>query len=146
MLVLTRKGSEVTCDGKKLTIVAQATKGPGKECVKIEGLAGSNGQKWISLARLKEGENKIECQAKEVTSSGPRGGRTYELTADEAAKVAKLQGEIDAIIAAAKTRFVPKPKLDVDPTQLTKAERQAKIAEIIAFYGGKLTSCEIPAK
>ena len=103
MLVLERKGSEVFCDGKKLTINAQASKGPNKEVVKIDGVAGSNGQKWVSLARLEEGLNSIETQAREVTTS-----KKYTLTEAEQAKVDKLQAEIDSIVEVAKSRYVPK--------------------------------------
>lgn len=99
MLVLERKGDEVYCNGCKLTINPQATKGPGKEVVKVDGLEGSNGQKWISLARLKEGINEIECQAREVTRT-----IKYTLTNEEQAKIDELQAQIDAIIEAAKAR------------------------------------------
>ena len=99
MLVLERKGDEVFCNGRKLTINPQATKGPNKEVVKVDGLEGSNGQKWISLSRLNEGINEIECQAREITHSVK-----YQLTADEQAKVDELQAQIDAIIEAAKAR------------------------------------------
>lgn len=99
MLVLERKGDEVFCNGRKLTINPQATKGPNKEVVKVDGLEGSNGQKWISLSRLNEGINKIECQAREITHSVK-----YQLTDEEQAKVDELQAQIDAIIEAAKAR------------------------------------------
>ena len=99
MLVLERKGNEVYCNGCKLTINPQATKGPNKEVVKVDGLEGSNGQKWISLARLKEGINEIECQAREVTRT-----IKYQLTDEEQAKIDELQAQIDAIIEAAKAR------------------------------------------
>ena len=102
MLKLERKGNEVFCDGKKLTIVAQATKGLGKEVVKIDGLDGSNGQKWVSLSRLQEGMNEVETSAREVTVA-----KKYTLTEAEQAEVDKLQAKIDAIIDAAKARFVP---------------------------------------
>lgn len=99
MLVLERKGDEVYCNGSKLTINPQATKGPGKEVVKVDGLEGSNGQKWISLNRLKEGINEIECQAREVTRT-----IRYTLTSEEQAQIDELQAQIDAIIEAAKAR------------------------------------------
>ena len=130
MLKLTRKGNEVFFEGKKLTIVAQATKG---EVVKIAGLEGSNGQKWLALAKLKEGENSVECQGRE----GVVVTKSYSLTEDEAKKVKELQAQIDAIIEAAKARYVAKPKLDVDPSKMTEAEREAKIAEIKKYYGLK---------
>ena len=133
MLKLTRKGNEVFFEGKKLTIVEQATKGPGKEVVKIAGLEGSNGQERLALAKLKEGENSVECQGRE----GVVETKTYSLTEDEAKKVKELQAQIDAIIEAAKARYVAKPKLDVDPSKMTEAEREAKIAEIKKYYGLK---------
>lgn len=45
MLELERKGREVFCKGRKLTIVEQKTKGPNKEVVKVDGLEGSKRQK-----------------------------------------------------------------------------------------------------
>ena len=45
--------------------------------------------------------------------------------------------QLDAIIEAAKARYVAKPKLDVDPSKMTEAEREAKIAEIKKYYGLK---------
>lgn len=129
-MVLTRKGDEVFFGDKKLTIVAQASKGPGKEVVKVEGLEGSNGQKWVSLARLKEGDNEVVTQGREVTTTS-----RYSLTPEEKAKVDSLQAQIDTIVNAAKARFVAKPTLVVDPTKLTEEERLAKIEEIKKYYG-----------
>lgn len=130
MITLERINDEVFFEGKKLTIVAQATKGPGKEVVKIEGLPGSNGQKWISLKRLEQGINEIQCEAREVTV-----GAKYKLTAEEQARVNELQNEIDEIINAAKARYVAKPDMNIDPSKMTEAERKAKIAELKAYLG-----------
>lgn len=102
MMKLERINDEVFFEGKKLTIVAQATKGPGKEVVKIEGLPGSNGQKWISLKRLEQGINEIQCEAREVTV-----GAKYKLTAEEQAKVDEYKAKIDEIIEGAKARYIP---------------------------------------
>ncbi len=132
MLVLVRKGQEVFYNGQKLTIVEQATKGPGKEVVKVKGLEGSNGQQWISLSRLSEGKNELECQGREVTTTS-----RYTLTAEEAARVKELQTELDSIIQAAKDRYVQKPNLNVDPTKMSEAERLAKIEEVKKYYGLK---------
>lgn len=131
MLVLERKGSEVFFEGKKLTIVPQATKGPNKEVVKIAGLEGANGQKWYALAKLKEGLNEIECQGREVVVTG----KSYQLTQEEAQKVKELQSQIDAIIEGAKARYVAKPRLDVDPSKLSEEERRKKIEELKKYYG-----------
>ena len=131
MLVLTRKGIFVFQDKVKLTIVAQASKGANKEVVKIDGLPGSNGQKWISLSTLKEGLNNLNgLKGREVTVST----KSYALTSDEQTKVDKLQAQIDVIVNAAKARYVPKPKLDVNPATMTKAEREAKYAEIKKYF------------
>lgn len=129
MLVLERKGNEVFCNGQKLTIVAQATKGPGKEVVKVEGLDGSNGQKWVSLSKLVEGLNEIECNGREVSS------QKYTLTQEERERVSQLQSEIDSIINKAKERYVAKPNLNMDPSKLTEEERLALIDQITKYYG-----------
>ena len=101
MLKLIRTNDGVFYNDRKLTIVAQATKGPGKEVVKIEGLPGSDGAKWISLNKLSMGENDIVPVKREVA-----GG--YTLTDDEKARIDELQGEIDAIKARARKRNVNK--------------------------------------
>ena len=101
MLKLIRTQDGVFYNDRKLTIVAQATKGPGKEVVKIEGLPGSDGAKWISLNKLSMGENDIVPVKREIA-----GG--YSLTDDEKARIDELQGEIDAIKARARQRNVNK--------------------------------------
>lgn len=128
MLKLIRKENKVYYNDKELTIVAQATKGPGKEVVKIDGLEGSNGQKWISLSRLVEGVNEIETTARQVTNK-------YELTQEEQNEINSLQARIDEIISNAKARIVTRPKLDFDPAKMTEAERLAKIEELKRYYG-----------
>jgi len=127
-LILTRNGNEVFYDGKKLTINAQATKGPGREVVKIEGLHNSNGQKWVSLNLLKEGDNVLTCQARDRSVTIHPSGTTtkstkdYVLTDEETRTIADHQAKIDAIIATARTRFVPTPKIIADPSQLSPAD------------------------
>lgn len=127
MLVLRRVADKVFFEDQELTIVAQATKGPGKEVVKIDGLPGSNGQKWVSLSKLVEGSNTLNCVGKEVTSAN------YVLTASEAARIKVLQAEIDEIKAAAKARFVAKPKL-VNPAQLTREQAIAELEKFKKYY------------
>lgn len=104
MLKLIRTEDGVFYNDRKLTIVAQATKGPGKEVVKIEGLPGSDGAKWISLNKLSMGENDIVPVKREVA-----GG--YSLTDDEKARIDELQGEIDAIKERARKRNANKGSL-----------------------------------
>lgn len=135
-LVLNRKGNEVYFGEKKLTRVDQATKGTGKEVIKIEGLPNSNGQKWVSLATLVEGENELTCRARDVTITNASRTKVepgYILNPDEVQKVAGLQAQIDAIIEVAKKRFVPTPKLSTDPSKLTEAERDALIANTLRY-------------
>ena len=135
-LVLMRKGQDVFFEGRKLTRVDQATKGPGNEVIKIEGLPNSNGKKWISLGLLKQGVNEIACAAKAMTqhtqTATPK--QLYTLTVEEVATVKDLQAKIDTIIEAAKARYIPKPNLDIDPSQMTPEEREAKIAELVKYY------------
>lgn len=127
MMKLERINDEVFFEGKKLTIVAQATKGPGKEVVKIEGLPGSNGQKWISLKRLEQGINEIQCEAREVTV-----GAKYKLTAEEQARINELDAEKNAIIERAKARYIPNlDKLEkMDFSTLSDDER-ARLKDIL---------------
>lgn len=136
-LILTRKGRDVYFENRKLTRVDQATKGPGNEVIKIDGLPNSNGKKWISLNLLAEGENALTCSAKVVTRHPQTASqkRNYVLTPEEDARVKVLQEQIDAIIAAAKARYIPKPDLDVDPSQMTPEQRAAKIEEVRKYFG-----------
>ena len=133
MLELERIGNEVYCKGIKLTIVTQASKGEGKEVVKIEGLEGSNGRKWISLSLLKEGFNTFDdLKAKNMNN------KKYELTQEEQNRINELQEEIDAIIELAKSRYVPsKPKKveEMDENELenyiSKLEQILKSKQVI---------------
>lgn len=133
-LVLTRTGNEVFHESKKLTIVAQATKGPGNEVVKIEGLPNSNGKKWISLGLLKQGLNELTCTARDVTRHAQPAKRNYTLTTDEDAQVKALQAQIDTIIDAAKARYVARPNLDIDVTKLTPEEKAAYIEQVKKYF------------
>lgn len=130
MLTLTRKGSEVFFGDKKLVINAQASKGPGNEVVKVEGLPGSNGQKWISLSKLVEGDNTFETKKREVTFSS---SKTYELTDAEAQEVKLHQDAIDTIIARAKERYIPKVNLKLDPAKMTQDEVEKAIAQLSKY-------------
>jgi hypothetical protein len=125
MLELTRNGKEVYCNGKKLTMVEQATKGPGNEVIKVEGLPGSNGAKWISLKKLNEGLNQVELVAKEVTSTG-----SYTLTSEEKEEVDRLQARITEIKTKAKERYIPKSGFGIDPTKVTPEELEEYIAKL----------------
>jgi|LGVF01.2.fsa_nt_gb hypothetical protein len=125
MLVLERKGQEVYHNDNKLTINKQETKGKGKEVAKIDGLDGSNGQKWFSLSKLSEGMNEVECKGREVTSS-----RKYTLTTQEQTKVDGYQSKIDLIVNDAKSRYVPKPKNVKNPLELKGQERVDYIASL----------------
>lgn len=129
MLKLVRTGDEVYFEGRKLVINAQASKGPNNEVVKIEGLPGSNGQKWLSLSKLKEGENEFECEARKFSKA-----QKYTLTAEEQEEVDRLQARIDEIIENAKSRYVPMPNLSVDPSKLSEEERLALIEQIKKYY------------
>lgn len=128
MLKLVRKEDKVYCDGRELTIVKQATKGPGNEVVKIEGLVGSEGQKWISLSKLVDGENLVECSKRIITTK-----QKYELTEAEQAEVNKLQTKIDKIIEDAKARYVEKPNFNIDISKLSYDEKQ-KMIEVCQRY------------
>jgi hypothetical protein len=124
MLKLTRTGNDVFHNGTKLTRVDQATKGPGNEVIKIEGLPGSNGAKWISLSKLREGENTVEVQGKQVTNSG-----SYSYTPEEKTELDKLQTRINEIKTQAKLRYESQPK-KVDASKLTPEQLEEYIAKL----------------
>lgn len=145
-LVLERRGFEVFFEGRKLTVIAQASKGAGKEVVKIDGLPGSNGQKFVSLSKLVEGYNELDCQAKATTKQAPK--QQYVLTAEEQAQVDELQAQIgglqaqiDAIIDAARARYIPNIDLSCDISQMSDAQREAMATQLEAiiarFKAGK---------
>lgn len=131
IMLLVRKDNDVFFNGKKLTIVAQASKGPGNEVVKIDGLEGSNGQKWISLSKLHQGENDFFTQAREIVAT-----QSYRLNEEEANEVKALQAKIDVIINNAKSRYVAKPKLDdiAKIKDMSKEDKERAIAEIAKYY------------
>lgn len=140
MLELIRTGNEVTYNGTKLTIIAQASKGPNNEQVKIAGLPGANGRSYISLSKLKPGLNKLELDVKtRALNNSVQVAQKYRLTSDEQAQVDKLQNQIDDlkaqindIVNVAKARYVEAPK-DCDPSQLTEEERKAAIEQAEAY-------------
>lgn len=146
-LTLIRKGMEVYYNDHKLTINPQATKGPGREVVKIEGLPNSNGKKWISLNLLKEGVNEIECQAQVRTNHGTvntfnRGLYKSRLTDKELEEVQileeqkkELQKKIDDIFAKAAEREQLKPDLNVNPEELSAEDKQKLIDQLQKYLG-----------
>lgn len=139
MLELTKIGNEVYCGDKKLTIVAQATKGEGKEVVRIDGLEGSNGQKFVSLSRLKEGLNTIECKAREVSTTSSSG---YAYTEEEAKRVKELEAELAEIKARAKARYVVKPKI-LNESEVLKMDEQTRdtyLQSLMAYVNAHKTN------
>lgn len=125
MLKLERIENEVYCDGVKLRINKQASKGPNNEVVYIKDCDGANGQTWISLSRLKEGINEFECKSRVVTTHNK-----YELTTEEKLRIEELQKEIDEIKENAKKRYVEKPNFKVDISKLSEEEKQAHIEQV----------------
>lgn len=126
-VTLTRKGNEVFYGAAQLTINPQASKGAGNEVVNIAGIPGTNGQKWISLSKLREGDNTLELKGRDIVATG-----SYTLTPEEKTQVDALQAQIDAIKEAARARYVAKPKF-VSPDALTPEQREAKAKEIEAY-------------
>lgn len=133
MLKLERVGNEVYCEGRKLTIVPQTSKGANKEVVKIEGLEGSNGKKWLSLSKLVEGENIFNDQdlvAREVSKG-------YELTKEEQEEVDSLTNRITEIIENAKKRYV-KPIKKTNINDMSKEELEQHIAHLQSLLNSRL--------
>lgn len=135
MLELTKKGNEVFYKDKKLTIIAQTTKGEGKEVVKVEGIEEANGQKFISLSKLVEGTNTLECKPREVVNS-----KKYVLTETEKLEVEELQTKIDKIIEVAKSRYVPTVSKPI--AKMTETE----LAEYVAKLQIQLNAMKVPEK
>lgn len=122
MLKLERIKDKVYYNKAELKINKQSSKGPGHEAVDISELAEANGQKWISLSRLEQGINEIECKARNVKQN-----KKYELTKEEQQEVDKLQSKIDVIVEKAKTRYVAKPSMNVNVAAMSKEEKAAYI-------------------
>jgi hypothetical protein len=133
MLKLTRKGRDVFYEGTKLTRVDQATKGPGNEVIKIEGLPGSNGAKWISLSKLKQGDNTVEVQGRQVTNSG-----SYSYTTEEKAELEKLQARINQIKTQAKLRYESQHPQKVDTTKMTPEQLEEYIIQLRKIHQEQL--------
>lgn len=102
MITLTRKENEVFCNGQKLQIIPQASKGPGNEAVRIEGLPGANGRKWIMLKSLDEGDNTIEVESLHRTKSDR--SQNISLTDTERAEIQAHKDAIEAIMVNARKR------------------------------------------
>lgn len=142
MIELERIGNEVYCKGVKLKINPQASKGPGNEVINIEGLEGNPGKKWLSLSLVKEGLNTFsddKLQPKQVTNH-----QKYSLTTEEQEEINKLQAQIDAIIAKAKERYVPKKTKIQDmsieelETYLAQKKAEQEALELADLKKGKL--------
>ena len=128
MLILERKNNEVFYNGAKLTVVAQASKGPNKEVVKIKDLPEANGQTWISLSRLKEGINEIDnLKPREHTSN------SYTLTNEEKQEIEQLEKRIEEIKENARKRVAPKIDLKQDISKLSQEEKDA-LANQLEIY------------
>lgn len=125
MLKLERIEDKVYYNGVELKINKQASKGLGNEVVDISKLNEANGQKWISLNRLQQGMNEIECKGRVVTTS-----TKYELTNEEKLRIEELQREIDEIKENAKKRYVEKPNFKVDVSKLSEEEKLEHIRSV----------------
>ena len=134
MLKLERKENKVYYNNVELKINKQASKGPGNEVVFIKECPEANGQTWISLSRLQEGFNEIECKQRNVTVS-----TKYTLTVEEQNRINELQREIDEIRENAKKRYVAKPNFNIDVTKLSDEERLAHI-DIVKKYLASLNA------
>lgn len=140
MLKLERIGDEVYCDGAKLTIVTQSSKGEGKEQVNIEGLPGAGKRKWISLKKLMEGENILQDADLKPRATK---GKDYELTEEEAQQVEEYQTIIDEytdkigeIVRAAQARYV-KPVKHTKLKEMNEDELKAQIAYLQSILEAK---------
>ena len=125
MLKLERIEDKVQYNGVELKINKQASKGPNNEVVYIKDCLESNGQTWISLNRLKDGINEIECKGRVVTSHNK-----YELTNEEKLRIEELQREIDEIKENAKKRYVERPNFKVDVSKLSEEEKLEHIRSV----------------
>ena len=125
MLKLERIEDKVYYNGVELKINKQASKGPNNEVVYIKDCLESNGQTWISLNRLKDGINEIECKGRVVTSHNK-----YELTNEEKLRIEELQREIDEIKENAKKRYVERPNFNVDISKLSEEEKAEHIRSV----------------
>lgn len=127
-IILIRTGDVVTTEnGRVLPLNRQESKGPNREVVKIEGLPGSNGRKWLSLSLLKEGKNQLELK-----EPSPRNysSKDYELTDDEKRQIDELERQKTEIIDRARERFVPRPKLNVNVDKLSNEEKSDYIRQV----------------
>jgi hypothetical protein len=134
MLKLERIENKVYYNGVELKINKQASKGPGNEVVYVKDCPEANGQTWVSLSRLQEGINELECKQRNVTSHAK-----YTLTVEEQNRINELQREIDEIRENAKKRYVEKPNFNIDITKLSDEEKLAHI-DIVKKYLASLNA------
>lgn len=129
MLVLERKGCEVFYNNKQLKINTQSSKGPNKEVVWVGDLEEANGQQWVSLSKLKEGTNEIECKKRVI-----KNGNKYFLTEEERQRIEEIDKEKEAIIENAKQRYETCKNLDkIDPSKMSQSEIDKAIENLILY-------------
>lgn len=122
-----RDGYNVRVNGVVCPVNKQASKGEGHEVVDISKVGGEACQKWLSLSMIPDGETcEIELKPRKVVEA-----QKFVLTDDEKAQVAELQAQIDAIISAAKQRYVPTHTKDI---------RKMSIEELEAYIAAKKAS------
>lgn len=130
---IVKNGYEVMVDGIACKVIKQESKGTNKEVVDIEKAVGTDWQKYISLSKLVEGSQEVELKPRKVVDS-----KNYTLTEDEKTQVANLQAQIDAIIDAAKARYVAPSKVNLNNiNSLTTEQKLALIAQLEAQLNNK---------
>ena len=123
-----KNGYEVMVDGVACKVIKQESKGANKEVVDIEKAVGTDWQKYISLSKLVEGPQEVELKPRKVVDS-----KNYTLTEEEKTQIEELQAQIDAIIDAAKARYVKFSfKSTIDTSKLNNAQKLEAIRQLEA--------------
>lgn len=119
IILVLNENNEVYFENKKVKINPQASKNDpvvDLDSLKLNELA--QFQRYVSLSRLKLGENEIELKDRKQVA-------TLQLTEEEKQQIAELEAQIEAIKANARKRAPQKPKAIED---LSLEELQAEIA------------------
>lgn len=125
---IVKNGYEIIVNNVACKVIKQESKGLNKEVVDIEKAVGPEYQRYVSLSKLVDGSQIVELKPRKIVES-----KQYSLTQDEQTQIDELQAQIDAIIEAAKARYVAPSKVNLNNiNNLTNEQKLALIAQLEA--------------
>ena len=125
---IVKNGYEIIVNNVACKVIKQESKGLNKEVVDIEKAVGPEYQRYVSLSKLVDGSQIVELKPRKIVES-----KQYSLTQEEQTQIDELQAQIDAIIEAAKARYVKVSfKSTIDTSKLSDAQKLEAIRQLEA--------------